>query len=88
VGVCAASPWLLAEVFVDEYGGPLSCRVVICGPAAKRSALGRLGGQGDDADVDILTGEATGPRSCDPDVVPVVCAKDNGFYSHLDALEC
>jgi hypothetical protein len=75
-------------VFVDDLGGPLSWSVVLCGAAAKRGALGCLGGQGDDADVDILTGDATGPRSCDPDVVPEVCPEDDAFHSHLNAVQC
>jgi hypothetical protein len=76
-----------AQVLVDKLSCSASDRSALCDITSQSSGLGGLGGQGDDADVDTLAGEAAGARASDPDVVSGVCGESYGFYSQLDALQ-
>ncbi|RSH85421.1 hypothetical protein EHS25_004817 [Saitozyma podzolica] len=71
-------------VFQD---GSASDRGVLCDITGQSSGLGGLGGERDDADVNIFAVEAAGARASDPDVVSAVCGEWYGFYSQLDALQ-
>jgi hypothetical protein len=42
------------EVFLNEFGSPFGCRVVLSGNQRQRGGLGILGGKGDNGDVDVL----------------------------------
>jgi hypothetical protein len=67
------------EVFLNEFGSPFGCRVVLSGNQRQRGGLGILGGKGDNGDVDVLAWKPTGGGSSDSDVVPALYTGDEGL---------
>jgi hypothetical protein len=47
-------PCQSVEVFLDEFGSPFGCRVILSGNQRQRGGLRILGGEGDNGNVDVF----------------------------------